>query len=290
MPFIRFARDKKGYESTCVMHAYRPPNGPQRLRVLYLFRTPAHLKVGRQALDEEVIEALEHTHPDISFDWTALRKEPAEVRTERPERVERWERNARHRERRGGDRPPAPRPPAEPPVIEDTTILGKVLGASEAARLRQRYLEIGHRIARRARTPEDRDRLNARLQRLNPDDWADEASVRAGVGSLDRDWDGITAELPGRRRGRRGGRGRSDGSSPVPGASSEPSGIMNEEGDADAHDEAREASDSRRHADEPRDDGPDGPGPDEGAGTAATAEASLGSDGAGTAPDLPGED
>ena len=126
VPFIRFARDKKGYESTCVMHAYRPPSGPQRVRVLYLFRTPAHLKVGRQPLDEEVIEALEHTHPDISFDWTALRKEPAEVRTERPERVERWERNARHRERRGADRPQAPRPPAEPAVIEDTTILGRV--------------------------------------------------------------------------------------------------------------------------------------------------------------------
>jgi len=290
VPFIRFARDKKGYESTCVMHAYRPASGPQRVRVLYVFRTPAHLKVGRQALDEEVIEALEHTHPDISFDWTALRKEPAEVRTERPERVERWERNARHRERRGSDRPPVPRAPAAPPVIEDTTILGTVLGASEAARLRQRYQEIGQRIARRARTPEDRDRLNTSLQRLNPDDWSDEASVRAGVSTLAADWDAITAELPGRRRGRRGGRGRSDGPSQAPGASSDPSGIMNEEGDADAHDEARETSDSRRHADEPRNDGPDGTGPDEGAGPAATAEASLGSDGAGTAPDLPGED
>jgi len=62
VPFIRHARDKRGYEQTFVMHAYRPGQGSSRARVLYLFRSPANMKVGRRALDAEVTEALEHTH------------------------------------------------------------------------------------------------------------------------------------------------------------------------------------------------------------------------------------
>ncbi len=77
MPFIRVTRDKRGYESTLVMHAYRPNGGGQRGRVLYFFRTPSNLQMGRRALDAEVMEALEHTHPDLSFDWTTLLRDPA---------------------------------------------------------------------------------------------------------------------------------------------------------------------------------------------------------------------
>ena len=74
MPFIRQTRDKRGFEHTYV-HAYVPPWRrwrPQRPRLLYLFRSPANLRVGRTPLDAEVMEALEHTHPDLSFDWAAL--------------------------------------------------------------------------------------------------------------------------------------------------------------------------------------------------------------------------
>ena len=58
MPFIRYTRDKRGYETTFVMHAYRPGNGGRGTRVLYLFRSPAHIRIGRQPLDEEAREAL----------------------------------------------------------------------------------------------------------------------------------------------------------------------------------------------------------------------------------------
>ena len=75
MPFIRYARDKRGYESTFVMHAYRAA-WTSRARVLYLFRSPSDLKVGRRPLDAEVMEALEHTHPDLAFDWPTLLREP----------------------------------------------------------------------------------------------------------------------------------------------------------------------------------------------------------------------
>src|SRR5262249_21504588 len=181
------------------MHAARPtPADPNRTRVLYLFRTPSHVKIGRQALEAEVMEALEHTHPDLSFDWTSLQREPVMVRLE-PERPNRPNRQPQS----------APRPavvvPAPVVELEDESLLGRVLGPSAAARLRQRYSDLGQRILRRARTPEERDRLTERLKRLNPDDWSDEGSVKSGAQSVEAEWDAIAVELPSRRRGRRGG-------------------------------------------------------------------------------------
>ena len=75
MPFIRYTRDKRGYETTYVMHAYRTAQGNGRTRVLYLFRSPALQRIGRQPLDDEARDGLEHTHPDLSFDWQALGRE-----------------------------------------------------------------------------------------------------------------------------------------------------------------------------------------------------------------------
>jgi hypothetical protein len=213
VPFIRYTRDKRGYESTYVMHAYRPGQGPQRARVLYLFRTPAHVTIGRKALEPEVTEALEHTHPDLSFDWTNIPSErPAEAYDPRDGR----DRDRRDRSHASHARPPqrpprqapAVAPPATPPVIEDESPLGRVVGAARAATIRARYGELMQRIGRRARTPEDRDRLTERMQRLNPEEWADEAAVRAVVETVEAEWEGISAELPSRRRGRRGGRHR----------------------------------------------------------------------------------
>ena len=156
------------------------------------------------------MEALEHTHPDLSFDWTSLVREPVVVRSE-PERPN-----------RPPQRPaPRPVPPAPPPVVvelEDESLLGKVLGAVAAARLRQRYNDLSQRILRRARTPEERDRLTERLKRLNPDDWSDEGSVRSSAQSVEAEWDAIAVELPSRRRGRRGGRRRGQDQEAVPAA------------------------------------------------------------------------
>jgi hypothetical protein len=233
VPFIRYTRDKRGYESTYVMHAYRPGQGPQRARVLYLFRTPAHVRIGRQALEPEVKEALEHTHPDLSFDWTNL---PSERPAESPDSRERDYRRGRDRDRdRGAPPRQAPRaaPPARPPVLEDESPLGRVVGAERAARLRGRYAELCQRIARRARTPEDRDRLLERLQRLNPEEWGDDAAVRAVVFTVEAAWEAVAAELPSRRRGRRGGRHRRDGGAEQPAGSS---GIIEDTGNTGQQD------------------------------------------------------
>jgi len=227
------------------MHAYRPGDGPQRTRVLYLFRSPASLKVGRKPLDAEVVEALEHTHPDLSFDWTAIRREP------RPEPKARRERGGRAAARRGAPRPvESARPrPATATEGDDQSVLGRAVGVAEAARLRGAYADLLQRIARRARTPDERDRLLERAQRLNPDDWRDEAAATGGVQSVEADWDAIAAELPRRRRGRRGGRHRERPDAP------RPSGIMAEGADKDGESTDETLDDADRAADA---DGGDG--------------------------------
>jgi hypothetical protein len=233
LPFIRRTRDKSGHETTYVMHSYRPTHQePNRTRVLYLFRSPAHLRIGREPLDGEVKEALEHTHPDMSFDWTSLMNDVALSRQESSDRTDRYDRGGRGErgDRRGRSerpqrdrRPPAPEAATTPPpIIEDESVLGRVVGASRASVLRQRYAELIQRIARRSRTPEDRDRLTERAQRQNPDEWPDEGAVRSNAQSVEAEWDAIAAELPSRRRGRRGGRRRSQAPMTAPGASHEP--------------------------------------------------------------------
>jgi len=233
VPFIRYTRDKRGYETTFVMHGYRPAQGPQRTRVLYLFRAPSHIRMGRRPLDDEAREALEHTHPDLSFDWSALDRESADVR------------GADHRDRdrdrdRDGGRPRRgapqgrPKPPAAPPlVVDDQSLLGRTLGGATAARYRARYSELLERITRRARTPEERDRLTEAAQRLNPDDWPDAEAVRAHAQTIEAEWDAVAAELPARRRGRRGGRRRE---SPAEGATTDTAA-------ADADDASEDAAD-----------------------------------------------
>ncbi len=73
MPFLRFARDRRGYESTYLVHTYR--SGRKTVsQVLYWFRTPPHVKVGRPALDEATMRAIEQAYPDLSFDWENLLK------------------------------------------------------------------------------------------------------------------------------------------------------------------------------------------------------------------------
>ena len=73
MPFLRFSRDKRGYESTYLCHTFRRGGKPQ-LRVLYWFRTPPDVKVGRLALDPVAIRAIEENNPDLKFDWGKILK------------------------------------------------------------------------------------------------------------------------------------------------------------------------------------------------------------------------
>jgi hypothetical protein len=74
--FLRFSRDKRGVESFSLVHATANRRGKIRPRVLYWFRTPPDIKVGREPFDAEVRRALEKQNPDISFDWRAIQETP----------------------------------------------------------------------------------------------------------------------------------------------------------------------------------------------------------------------
>jgi hypothetical protein len=68
---LRFTRDKRGYETTSLVHAGRR-GGRSRPRILYWFRTPPGVKVGRPALDEAAIRWIEEHNPDVEFDWPKI--------------------------------------------------------------------------------------------------------------------------------------------------------------------------------------------------------------------------
>lgn len=83
------------------MHAFRR-EGKSEPRILYWFRTPPFVKVGRTALDEEAIRLLEERHPDVPFDWNRILREPPQPmsRVEAEKRREAREaREARRRKR-----------------------------------------------------------------------------------------------------------------------------------------------------------------------------------------------
>jgi hypothetical protein len=74
--FLRFSRDKRGVESFSLVHATANRRGKVRPRILYWFRTPPDIKVGREPFDADVRRALEKQNPDILFDWRAIQETP----------------------------------------------------------------------------------------------------------------------------------------------------------------------------------------------------------------------
>ncbi len=73
MPFLRFSRDKRGYANTYLCHTFRQ-DGIVRMRVLYWFRTPPDIEIGRPALDDDAIRDIEKWNPDLTFDWEEILK------------------------------------------------------------------------------------------------------------------------------------------------------------------------------------------------------------------------
>ncbi|MEO6237522.1 MAG: hypothetical protein ABIQ52_11035 [Vicinamibacterales bacterium] len=66
-------------------------------RLLYWFRTPPAVRVGRAPIDETAIRLLEQHNPDVQFDWTRILKTP-----QAPEpQVRRDARDGRDRDQRG---------------------------------------------------------------------------------------------------------------------------------------------------------------------------------------------
>jgi hypothetical protein len=76
MAFLRFTRDKRGYEHFSLVEATTTRRGKSRTRVLYWYRTPPNVRVGREPFDESVRRALEAQNPNVQFDWRKIVETP----------------------------------------------------------------------------------------------------------------------------------------------------------------------------------------------------------------------
>jgi hypothetical protein len=181
VPFLRVIRDKRGYETTYLMHWYRD-GSRQRSRILYVFRTPVGVRVGRHPLEPDVLRQIESLHPDIAFDWNVVRDnqqviEPAlEPRRRRPKRED------------GDPASPALDGPAAAPAIETAAPRPSIPAAIDGATpdeqmtfLVKWYPIVRERIRLRTSDPARREALLSLAERLNPATWTDADQITTGL-------------------------------------------------------------------------------------------------------------
>jgi len=189
VPFLRVIRDKRGYETTYLIHWYREGTR-QRSRILYIFRSPGGIRVGREALEPEVLLEIEAHHPGVIFDWKAVmadrqvvdassdprrmrkRRDSAEERASAVEVADASPPDTRPREEPGTAAPP--RPPV-PSAIEGST------PGEQIAFLALWYPIVRDRIPQRTSDPARREALLALTERLNPAAWTDADQIVAGL-------------------------------------------------------------------------------------------------------------
>jgi hypothetical protein len=180
VPFLRVIRDKRGYETTYLMHWFQD-GGRQRSRVLYAFRSPSGTRVGRDALDPGLMRQLEIQNPGIGFDWKAVLAErqviepSPEMRRRRPKRADEPKQSA-------APAPPAaaapkPEPATPPPAPPRPMIPAAIEGLSaddRVAFLQHWYPIVRERVDRRASDPDRHAALLSLAERMNPDGWPPE--------------------------------------------------------------------------------------------------------------------
>ena len=133
MPFLRFSRDKRGYENIYLVHTQSRRGKAPRQRILYWYRTPPGVKVGRPPFDEEARRRIEAQNPELSFDWPAIVATPIPPPAENEQWRERRraERAAKQAQRAedttvlsdqevGDEQPPAPDIESQPSHGDDT--------------------------------------------------------------------------------------------------------------------------------------------------------------------------
>ena len=211
MPFLRLTRDRRGFEHTFLLHADGPGEAP---RVLYWYRTAPGVLIGRPALDEDAIRALEEQHPHIEFDWPAIlalrEAMPPEEEAE-PARASK----ARRPPRREPGRPSPPAavraPEVELPVEElpaaeaaavpealplrTRGLLEELVGREIATRLRGRHAEIMARIHEQGFDETTLAGWVARAEPLDPDMWLTPDAILQGVRDADTRFEQLRREL-----------------------------------------------------------------------------------------------
>src|SRR5438046_1890942 len=90
---LRFSRDRRGYEYFYLVEPDRRGTGPAR--ILYWFRSPPGIKIGRAPFDDELKRRIQAQNPGVTFDRPRLLATPIPPPSAD---VERW------RERRQAER------------------------------------------------------------------------------------------------------------------------------------------------------------------------------------------
>jgi hypothetical protein len=260
VPFLRVLRDKRGYETTYLMHWFRD-GSRQRSKILYIFRTPPGVKVGRDPIDPDVIREIEAQHPDIEFDWRALREnqqvidtsvEPRRPRTSRTsgrtEQVDTRRPRKDETEKPAAERPaerPRPEPgretaaePPQPRLVIPSAIEGATR-EDQLVFLLNWYLNLRDRVPHRTHDPIRREALRALVERLNPEVWVGEDAIVAGLTDAAEALQRLSTLFTKRRkRSRRGKADRTDTSAGLDAGTSEAGGAEAEEAgaaDGDIH-------------------------------------------------------
>jgi hypothetical protein len=181
VPFLRVLRDKRGYETTYVVHWFREGNR-QRSKVLYAFRTPPGVRVGRDALDPAVLRELEARYPEIDFDWRALLETRQVIDSGVDPRRPRPRKKPAAATAAVAESPPAAPPLASARLAVPADIEGDTREA-QLAFLNRWYPELRDRIPHRTQDPIRREALLALVERLNAGGWESEEQATAGLQS-----------------------------------------------------------------------------------------------------------
>lgn len=224
MPFLRVIRDKRGYETTYLMHLYRDGQR-QRSKILYVFRTPGGVRVGRDPLEPDVLRLIEAQYPDIVFNWALVRESQQLIETAAEPR--------RRRPRREEETPVAASPPSVPAPASPAPASGAapsrpaIPSVIEGATPDERIAFLSHwhpiireRIPLRTSDPGRQEALNALADRLNPANWTDADEITAGLQQAAEALERLSHVFAKRRRR---GRRRPKDARPSPGVESPPS-------------------------------------------------------------------
>ena len=210
MPFLRVIRDKRGYETTYLMHWYRE-GSRQRSRILYVFRTPSGVRVGREPLAPDVLRQIEARHPDIAFDWEVVRDNQQVVEP----LLDRGRRRPRRDE---GEAPAVPQPPppatsgfqapgpSEKPaaiVPPRPPIPSALQGATldeQTTFLAEWYPIVRERVMSRVQDPMRREEMLALCEHLNATSWTDADQITTGLQHAAESLERLSRALSKRRR------------------------------------------------------------------------------------------
>ncbi len=206
------------------MHLYREGHR-QRSRILYVFRSPGSVRVGREALEPEIRREIEARYPDITFDWKDVREHQqhiemsVEPRRRKPPKQEESVVAA------------VPEPPASAPASvavapaaapSPQVVPSAIEGATpddQIAFLGRWYATIRERIPKRTSDPARQDALYALTERLNPATWTDADQIAAGLQQASEALERLSRVFSRRRRR---GRRRSGDARPSPADPTQP--------------------------------------------------------------------